>query len=759
LAKNIPVRWLRALAALAVLGLPLWTALSGAPASPPKKKATAKAALKKATKTAAKATPKKAAARPLPAAGAGELAILVRAWRDSPTPAKRLAVEKFAAAHAKAQDGALAQLALGIVAFEGRDYERAIAALRAAKAPQLADYSAYYLAAARVESNDSAAAAKDLAPAHPTGLASPLSGRAWIVEARAMKTTDAAGAVRLLSQRHAELPQPEGDLILADCYQAANDPAHAVEFYQRIYYQRLTGDAVARSAAALSALKSSMGAAYSAPSAQLALRRADLLMESGDYKQARAEYQAAADQFSGLEREQARVRMGAAELLNGDVSRAFSYLKSFEPVESEADAERLYYVEECARRRNDDDDMMAAVKTLGERNPKSPWRLKALVSAANRYLLANRPDRYVPLYSAVYEGFPGDPAAGTSHWKATFQAWMSDQSTAVSLLREHLSDYPTHATAGAALYFLGRNSERENDFGAARACYQKLAATFQNTYYAMQARDRERRTEIAGAPVSEKMRAFLNGLSLPRAQPVPAQATPATAARIERSRLLRSAGLGELADFELRFGSRVDGQPALEAMELAGAAGATHTAMRLMKSLAPEYLALPLNAAPRRFWELLFPLPYRGDLFQNAQAVGLDPYLMAGLVRQESEFDPQALSRARAYGLTQVRPGTGRQFARQAGISRFSNGLLYQPAANLKIGAAILRSMLDHQNGKIEPTLAAYNAGPGRAAEWLGWYTYREPAEFVEAIPFTETRDYVQAVMRNADVYRRLYGQ
>jgi soluble lytic murein transglycosylase len=178
-----------------------------------------------------------------------------------------------------------------------------------------------------------------------------------------------------------------------------------------------------------------------------------------------------------------------------------------------------------------------------------------------------------------------------------------------------------------------------------------------------------------------------------------------------------------------------------------------------MKSLAPDYLALPLNAAPRQFWELLFPLPYRGELFQNAQALGLDPYLVAGLVRQESEFDPLAVSRARAYGLTQVRPGTGREFARKVGISRFSSRLLYQPSANLKIGSAILRSMLDRQNGKLEPTLAAYNAGPNRATEWLGWYTYREPAEFVEAIPFTETRDYVQAVLRNADVYRRLYGQ
>jgi soluble lytic murein transglycosylase len=716
--------------------------LSGAVASPPKKKAAANA-------TAAKQRP----------ASGGELATLVRAWRDAPTAAKLAAVESYAARHAKDKDGALANLALGIVSFEGRDYVRAIAALRANKVPQLADYAAYYLASARVESSDSAAAVKDLAPAHAAALPSPLSGRAWIVEARALKASDAGGSARLLREHYADLPQPEGDLALADSYQAANDLPRAAEFYQRVYYQRLSGDAAARAAAALAALRNSMGAAYPAPSPQLALGRAGLLMESGDYKQARAEYQAVAAQFSGLEREQARVRMGAAQVQGGDVSRAFAWLKGLAPSEPEAGAERLYYLEECARRLNEDDDMMAAVKKLAEEHPHSPWRLKALVSAANRYLLVNRPDRYVPLYRAAYEAFPGDPAASTSHWKITFYAWMSDQPGAAALLREHLRDYPTHATAGAALYFLGRNAERENDLGAARACYQKLAATFQNTYYAMQARERARRTEIAGAPLSEKMRAFLDGLALPQPRPIPTQTAPATAARIERSRLLRSAGLDELADSELRFGARADGQPALEAMELAGAAGATHIAMRLMKSLAPDYLALPLNAAPRQFWELLFPLPYRGDLFQNAQALGLDPYLVAGLVRQESEFDPRAVSRSRAYGLTQVRPGTGREFARKVGISRFSSRLLYQPSANLKIGSAILRSMLDRHNGKLEPTLAAYNAGPNRATEWLGWYTYREPAEFVEAIPFTETRDYVQAVMRNADVYRRLYGQ
>jgi len=227
--------------------------------------------------------------------------------------------------------------------------------------------------------------------------------------------------------------------------------------------------------------------------------------------------------------------------------------------------------------------------------------------------------------------------------------------------------------------------------------------------------------------------------------------------RIERSRLLRSAGLADLADSELRFGARNGGQPALLGMEMADAADAPHSAMHIMKGMAPEYLSLPFNAAPRKYWETLFPLPYRGDLERDAHQAGIDPFLLAGLIRQESEFDPQALSPAKAYGLMQVRPGTGREFARKAGVGRFTNRMLFQPAINLKLGASILRGMLDENNDKLEETLASYNAGPAHLVTWLSWNQYREPAEFVEAIPFTETRDYVQAVLRNADVYRRLY--
>jgi soluble lytic murein transglycosylase len=403
--------------------------------------------------------------------------------------------------------------------------------------------------------------------------------------------------------------------------------------------------------------------------------------------------------------------------------------------------------------------MMSAVGQLSARYPQSPWRLKALTSAANCYLLLNRPQDYVPLYQAVYQDFPTAAPAASSHWKVTFQAYLHDAADASRLLREHLRQYPGHSSAGAALYFLGRHLERSGDVAGARVCYRKLAAALENHYYAMLARERLKAAgHSAATPAATgEIAQFVSGILFSAPAPMTTDAATATEARIRRSRLLRSAGLNDLADAELRFGMRADGQPALLAMELAASAAAPHQAMRIMKGTSPEYLNVPVPAAPRKYWELLFPLPYKADLLRTARERDLDPYLLAGLIRQESEFDPRALSRAKAYGLTQIRPATGRQYARKAGVSRVTARVLYQPAANLKIGSYILRSMLDQQGGKVEQTLAAYNAGPHMVVEWMAWNAYREPAEFVESIPFTETRDYVQAVLRNAEMYRRLY--
>jgi soluble lytic murein transglycosylase len=139
-------------------------------------------------------------------------------------------------------------------------------------------------------------------------------------------------------------------------------------------------------------------------------------------------------------------------------------------------------------------------------------------------------------------------------------------------------------------------------------------------------------------------------------------------------------------------------------------------------------------------------VPERGD---RSDAGG-------GLIRQESAFEPEAHSSANAFGLMQLLPTTARRLAKQANI-RYAHARLVDPDYNVRLGTIYVAG-LQKQFGNVESALAAYNAGEDRVASWTAGQNYREPAEFVESIPFTETRQYVQIVTRNADIYRRLYG-
>lgn len=329
-------------------------------------------------------------------------------------------------------------------------------------------------------------------------------------------------------------------------------------------------------------------------------------------------------------------------------------------------------------------------------------------------------------------------------------------------MKSHLRQYPNSEKAPAALYFLGRLAEQARDPAAARAYYDEINLFYPNYYYAVRARERLRETAIARATPSAAANSFLRGISFP-ARSRRFDFTPNRAAlqRIERSRLLTAAAMDDLAETELVFGAGADDQPQVMAMELAAKAmrhSQPEKAIRYIKRYAPGYLFVPLDSAPAEFWRLGFPMPYRESVESYSRKESLDPFLVAALIRQESEFYPKAISPARAYGLMQVLPATGRTLSRRLGIRRFTTSMLHQPEVNMQLGTHYLRLLYDQLNERWEPTLAAYNAGKGRADAWLTWYEYREPAEFVECIPFSETRNYVQIVMRNADIYRRLYG-
>jgi len=698
----------------------------------------------------------------LPAAAAQDLAALVKVYRDAPSVARRAQIERFATVHAKDQEGALARLALGVTSLEQKDYDRAIGNLRAAqpRLPKIEDYAIYYLITAQIQAKDEADIPKEVELFQNLPAASPLATKAVVLRAKALvDLKNPAEAVRLLRESYGGLPQPDADLTLGLAYEAASDPANAAACYQRVYYGYPDTDAADRASAALILLKEAMGSAYPPPTALQVLQRGDKWLAAREYKRARQEFVSMVPLLAGLERDRARVRSAVADYLNGDTSAAYRALDSLDLDRSEADAERLYYLAECQRRTNAYDDMLATLKKLTERYPQSPWRLKALVSAANCYLLQNRPDVYEPLYKTAYEDFPQDPVAASCHWKVAWSAYVHRRAEAADRLREQLERYPSDPRTAASMYFLGKLAESEKNFAAARAYYDKIGSLYPNYYYAMRAQQRLAEPTIFGAQPAAQVAQYLGGIAFPeRRVPAERELSPATRLRIERARLLAEAGLDDLAESELRFGARHDGQPHLLAMELARTASSAYVGLRYMKSFAPDYLSTPFDQMPRRFWELLFPLPYRTDLVRNAKLQNLDPYIVAALIRQESEFNPNALSHKNAYGLTQLIPATGRQMARRNGVRRFRTSMLFQPSTNLKLGTHYLRSMLDEWGGKWEETLASYNAGKTHVEEWITWNSFQEPAEFVETIPFTETREYVQSVLRNAAIYRRLYG-
>jgi soluble lytic murein transglycosylase len=663
-------------------------------------------------------------------------------------------------------DTSLAQLGQGINAWNAHDLPGAISKLHglAVAQPRLADYAVYYLASAEEQSGDSASALEELNRYRANPIpASPLAGKITLTHAKALldrhQPDSNAKALEILEADYKLLPQPDGDFTMGLAYEAQNEPQQAALAYQRVFYSYPNTDTAAQAWTALDHLRVSLGADFPKPTAKQQLERCQKWLDAREYFKARQEYEQLSKSLDDPARDDAKVGIGAAMYLSGDSSGAFRYLKNLHVARSEADAGRLYYLTEAARKTGDDAEMMDAVKQLGEHYDKSVWRLKALITAGNRFLLTNDRDKYTPLFKAASDTFPSDNSTAYCHWKVTWDAWLGDKPDRETLLREQVERYPDDTRASTALYFLGRLAEKNNKSAEARAWYERVSLQYPHYFYGVLARDRMKQPEVAAAVADETVKAWLDQIDWPKQRDLSATETnPATRLRIERSRLLALAGLPDLADAELRFGAKTGNeQPALLAVELARTAPSPFRALRLMKSFSGDYLALPVDRAPLKFWQMLFPLPYKDEVFRNARAHSLDPYQVAALIRQESEFNPGAKSHAHAYGLMQVIPSTGRLVGRHEGV-RVRTAALFDPAMNIRLGTEYLRGQLDSWSGDWTQTLAAYNAGPGRVHEWLSWSNYREPAEFVESIPFSETREYVQAVLRNADMYRAIYG-
>jgi soluble lytic murein transglycosylase len=230
---------------------------------------------------------------------------------------------------------------------------------------------------------------------------------------------------------------------------------------------------------------------------------------------------------------------------------------------------------------------------------------------------------------------------------------------------------------------------------------------------------------------------------------------------IARSDELNNVGLNDWALEELATASATAGNSPKVNLAIARIYRSEEDnvrALNVLKKSFPDYSQMKPEELTREEWDVFYPLSYWDIIVQESRARNLDPYQVAGLIRQETVFMSRARSSARAYGLMQLLVPTGTLTAKKYGVERaISEESLYEPRLNIQLGTAYLRDQID-KFGRIEYVAAAYNAGPIRAVQWRASLP-ADLDEWAEAVPFKETRGYVQGVVRNRLQYQRLYDE
>jgi soluble lytic murein transglycosylase len=669
-------------------------------------------------------------------------------------------VEAYARKHAQTDAGGLAWLALGYSHYLDHDYPNAIEALKRAQANvgDLREYADYYLAGAYAAAGKSeavVAALHDFDLKYPDSL---LLRDAIHCYATALTATGhSAEAIRVL-QKYRKPARADMEYALGHAYEKNGDLANAAEALQRVYYEYPLS---AQAAAARSDLDAMTPAPAPASFAERKMR-ADLLAEAHKNAEAAREYRALLDEAPPAQHVAIQVALGMALYRSGSAAEARSDLESVGESSDETNALRWLTLAEMARSAEDESAFSDALDHLRQKFSASENFEQALMLGGNMYLLRKNYDRAIDHYRELQQRFPNSRQAAYAHWKAAWlTARLGRKEECKREFEEQVTLYPHSPEVSAAMYWRARLAEDDGDMGRARAWYQKLTYRYHQYYYAELARAR-----LAILPATAAIHdVVLDAVSIPGA-PYDLSAAgepPADNLRYRKSLLLHNGGMTDLAVRELRAAAP-EGTPwvSLQVARYYQQDGLPNRALAALKGAVPSYTSLEISALPRFYWETLFPRPYWDDLKKYAQENDLDPYLVASLIRQESEFNPGAVSRADALGLMQLLPKTGRKVARELHVGRFSTDQLLAPDFNLQLGTRYFREMVDQFGGRLEYALAAYNAGSDRVQDWMANgvapNVVQSPEEFVESIPFTETREYVQAILRNAAIYKRLYG-
>jgi len=668
------------------------------------------------------------------------------------TPAAYSGVTAFAHAHS-GEAAAAAYLALGHAYMLDKRYPDAVSSLRQAKeaGDSLADYDDFLAAKAYHESDQ-----ESQAEALLKGFRTKYPDSIFVDEVPELEANvlldmhDPAGAKGVLDAAASDPAAGRAGYQLAAglVAQAQNQNAEAVRIYKALLlaYPLTTDASIAR------AKLTNLGAEESLTS--------DELRSLGDAYYRAGRYEDAADQYRALARkanldEQTRngfaVAAAACDLKLKRLTD--SQAQALPNTPDENGARRAYLLMELARNRNDLDAQTQIVTRMETDFPQSQWLAEALFSSGNMYLLRKDYARAAEYYGYLGDHFPSNKNGSAAHWRAGWLNYrLGNYKEASRIFEEQIKKFPGTPETASALYWRGRLYEtQDHDTAKAAANYRTIVRVYQHFFYAQMARQRLTAlgsTEVAASPDLEQIKT-------PEI-PTLSESFPEDSPHLAKAKLLANAGLNEYLAREIAADPDSGSWSALAEAQIYASYGEAYRALRALKRALPGAASASIESIPLPYWRILFPEPYWSIIKAESAKNNVDPYLVASLIRQESEFNPSAISYANAWGLMQLLPSTGKTLARQEGLNHFQTFQLLDPETNIRLGTLYLRQTLDKFGGVPEYALAAYNAGDSRVVDWQSAGPYGGMDEFVESIPFTQTREYVQSILRNVEIYREI---
>ncbi|MBI4610968.1 MAG: transglycosylase SLT domain-containing protein [Candidatus Rokubacteria bacterium] len=650
-----------------------------------------------------------------------------------------------------------ARFSTTVEALRTGDWPTAVAGFRmvSERASVLTDYARFFLAESLSRVGDLAGARKAVESLAVEESDSRLVPDALFRAAHlASQEGDEAGAERFLRRLLSWFPAtPEGPLaryLLGLTLEAQGRGLEAAQSFRELWllapwtpYGEAAGDRLAALAQA--------GVVLPAPTQEERLERAERLLAGGASAPAREEAEALLAERPGAE-----LALRALGVLAESLRRSGRYRQAAAAVDRSlalAPAPRRpLLLLELGRLQYRAGAYEAALGSLGrliQQFPKEREVARALVLKGRVLEDAGRVNEAVGAYRRATGEFPDHEAAALAFWRLGWIAYLRGDLAGAAREFGEVAELPAgRAYRRQSAYWAGRCREALGEPDAAQRFFRRLLAEAPRSYYGILA---SRRVRGAGeAP----------GGSLPLRLPSDPLAPLAAELRFAKVEALRAVGLVHHASAELEEISASAGSDPLKLYGLSALwarAEEHHLALRILRRYFVDVAWSGHPGLPRRFWELFYPMSWTREVRQAAERVGLDVYLVAAVVREESSFFPQARSRAGARGLMQLMPHTARPLALRRGLA-FGNGdLLDDPRLNLELGAEVLAGLLK-EFGDPRLALAAYNAGPLRAREWWRARRSDDLEAFVEQIPFEETRAFVKRVLVSWEEYRRIYG-